>query len=283
MKRDGRMDSVDVIRLRDLEVFAHHGVYPEEKKLGQKFLISAELAVDIQVAGHSDDLSDSVDYGAVCQWISAFVKNTTFHLLEAIAEKVTRELLLHFPKIREVKLEIKKPWAPIGLPLDFVAVEIKRRWHTAYIGLGSNMGDKVAYLKDAVAMLEKDVHCQVKDVAQFVVTKPYGDVAQDDFLNSCMKLETVYRPDELLKRLHEIEKEAGRVRDVRWGPRTLDLDLLFYEDVVLESKELCIPHIELHKRSFVLEPLYEIAPFLRHPVYGRTVQEMLEALHTATK
>ena len=85
-------------------------------------------------------------------------------------------------------------------------------------------------------------------------------------------------PQELLERLHEIEQEAHRERLIHWGPRTLDLDILLYDDLVLDTPDLIIPHVEMHKRAFVLEPLHEIAPYKRHPVYGKTVREMLEDL-----
>ena len=101
---------------------------------------------------------------------------------------------------------------------------------------------------------------------------------QDEFLNGALKLRTLLTPHELLERLHEIEREAKRERVIRWGPRTLDLDILLYDSEILDDEELHIPHIEMHKRDFVLKPLAQIAPYARHPVYNRTVQELLEAL-----
>ena len=101
---------------------------------------------------------------------------------------------------------------------------------------------------------------------------------QDEFLNGVLEMETLLTPQELLAQLHRIEAEANRERILRWGPRTLDLDILLYDDIVLEEDDLCIPHVEMHKRSFVLEPLAEIAPYKRHPVYGKTVREMLEEI-----
>ena len=110
----------------------------------------------------------------------------------------------------------------------------------------------------------------------YYVDATNGD--QPDFLNACLKMRTLLYPEELLKELNRIEKEAGRERIIHWGPRTLDLDILLYDDIVLEEDDLCIPHVEMHKRSFVLEPLAEIAPYKRHPVYGKTVREMLEEI-----
>ena len=138
------------------------------------------------------------------------------------------------------------------------------------------MGDSQRYLDDAVKALDEVRHTKVEKVSSFITTPPYGVTDQPDFLNGCLRLRTLLYPEELLKELNRIEKEAGRERIIHWGPRTLDLDIIFYDDLVLEKEELCIPHVEMHKREFVLEPLEEIAPYKRHPVYGKTVRELLE-------
>lgn len=117
---------------------------------------------------------------------------------------------------------------------------------------------------------------KVKKISKFYITPPYGMTEQDDFLNGCLELRTLLSPTELLEMLHMIEQQAGRERIVYWGPRTLDLDIIFYDDLVMQTEELCIPHVEMHKRTFVLKPLHDIAPYKRHPVYGKTVREMLE-------
>ena len=101
---------------------------------------------------------------------------------------------------------------------------------------------------------------------------------QPDFLNGCLRMKTLYYPKELLRELNRIEKEAGRERIIHWGPRTLDLDIIFYDDLISQEDDLCIPHVEMHKRSFVLEPLEEIAPYKRPPGNGKTVRQMLEEL-----
>ena len=115
-------------------------------------------------------------------------------------------------------------------------------------------------------------------VSSFLSTAPYGGVEQDDFLNGCMQIRTLLTPRELLETLQGIEREAGRERKIHWGPRTLDLDIIFYDREVVDEEDLQIPHIEMQKRDFVLLPLREIAPHLRHPVTGKTVSEMAEEL-----
>ena len=269
---------MDKIHIKNLEVFAMHGVFPEENALGQKFVVSAVLYTSTREAGRADDLAKSIHYGEVSRFITEFMEQNTFQLLETAAERLAEELLLNTERLEKIRLEIKKPWAPVGLPLETVSVEIERGWHTAYIALGSNLGDKEANLRLGVEGLRSTQGCRVEAVSDFLVTAPYGGVEQDDFLNGAMKIRTLLTPHELLERLHEIEQEAKRERVVRWGPRTLDLDILLYDDLILDEEELHIPHIEMYKRDFVLKPLCQIAPYARHPVYNRTVAELLADL-----
>ena len=269
---------MDKIHIKNLEVFARHGVFPEENALGQKFVVSAVLYTSTREAGRADDLAKSIHYGEVSQFVTEFMEQNTFKLLETVAERLAEEQLLRTEHLEKVSLEIKKPWAPVGLPLETVSVEIERGWHTAYIALGSNLGDKEANLRLGVEGLRSTRGCRVEAVSDFLVTAPYGGVEQDDFLNGAMKIRTLLTPHELLERLHEIEQEAKRERVVRWGPRTLDLDILLYDDLILDEEELHIPHIEMYKRDFVLKPLCQIAPYARHPVYNRTVAELLADL-----
>ena len=270
---------LDEIRIEDLEVFANHGVFPEENVLGQKFLVSAVLYTDTRKAGRTDARTASIHYGEVCAFIDRYLRENTFKLLERAAESLAEELLLNTQNLRKIRLEIKKPWAPVGLPLKTVSVSVEREWHDAVIALGSNMGDRKKYLDGAVEKLNAANGCRVKKVSDFIETPPYGVTDQADFLNGCLEMETLLYPHELLDELHRIEKEAGRERIVRWGPRTLDLDIIFYDNLILQDDDLCIPHVEMHKREFVLKPLCGIAPYKRHPITGKTVKEMLEEVN----
>ena len=261
----------DKIKIEDLEVFANHGVFPEENVLGQKFVVSAVMYTDTRRAGLTDELTASIHYGEASAFITEYLKSHTFKLLEKVAEGLAEEMLVRIAGLQKVQIEIKKPWAPVGLPLKTVSVEIEREWHTAYIALGSNMGDSRSILEAAVQALDEMKNTKVEKVSTFITTPPYGVTDQPDFLNGCLELSTLLYPEELLKELNRIEKEAGRERIIHWGPRTLDLDIIFYDDLVAETDALCIPHVEMHKRAFVLEPLHEIAPYKRHPVYGKRV------------
>ena len=273
---------MDSIKINNLEVFGHHGVFEEETKLGQKFVVSAELFMELRQAGLSDDLTMSVHYGEVCRAINDFMKEKNYYLIEAVAEDMAKMILLKFERVARVKLEIKKPWAPIGLHLEEVGVSIERGWHDAYIGLGSNMGDRNDYIDSALMRMEDDDDIIVCEVSELTISKPYGYTDQDDFLNGVAHIKTLYTPSELLRCLNQMETLAGRTRDIKWGPRTLDLDILFYDNMVIDSDNLTIPHADMQNRDFVLKPLNEIAPWLRHPVLNKTVSELLKDLSLTT-
>ena len=269
---------MDVIKISDLEVYAYHGVFPEEKEKGQKFFVSADLYLDTRQAGISDDLHKSVHYGDACRDITDVMQEKSYDLIETAAERVAEALLLKYDRLYRVCIEIKKPEAPVELPFGMISVAVERRRHTAYIALGSNMGDKKGYLDMAVSRLDEEKSCKVIKVSDYIVTEPYGGVEQDDFLNGALELETLLEPEEILELIHGIEQEAGRERKIHWGPRTLDLDILFYDDRVYDSPCLTIPHPEIAKRDFVLTPMAQIAGHLRHPINRKTIREMLEDL-----
>ncbi len=266
---------MDKIKIEGLEIFANHGVLKEENVLGQKFIVDAELYCDTRAAGKKDDLNRSVNYAHVGRLIESEMQNNTFKLIEAAAEKIAERILLEYGAVNAVTVRVKKPWAPIMMRVDTVEVEITRKRHRAYIALGSNIGDTYSHLNAAVEAIGADKYCEVKKVSEFIVTKPVGEVEQDDFLNGCIEIETLYTPHELLDFLHAVENSRGRKRKVHWGPRTLDLDIIFYDDAVIADEDLIIPHIETEKREFVLAPLSMIAPYARHPISGRTAAQML--------
>jgi len=148
---------------------------------------------------------------------------------------------------------------------------------TAYIALGSNMGDKIGTCRRAIELLGRAG--SVSKVSSFYSTEPVGYADQEDFVNAVVEIRTELSPSALLACCHVIEDELGRKRLVRWGPRTIDLDILLYGDQVIDDRELTIPHPLMTARAFVLIPLSEIAPQAVHPVLKKTVAELLHALH----
>lgn len=268
----------DELHIRDLIIFANHGVFPEETKLGQKFVLDMTLYIDAYAPALADDLEKSVNYGEVCHFTTDFFQKNTYKLIETAAEMTANAILNEFPLLKGITLEVKKPWAPIGLPVEHASCKITRMWHEAFIALGSNMGDSKGFLDMAVKELDSNEFCKVKKVSEYIITKPYGGVEQDDFVNGALMLETTLMPQALLDLLHSIEAMADRKREVRWGPRTLDLDILLYDDLVLETETLIIPHVDMTNRDFVLVPMAEIAPWKRHPLTGKTMEELKKTL-----
>ena len=265
---------MDRICIKDLEIYCHHGVLEEETALGQKFLVSIQLYTDTKAAGEKDDLSLSVNYADICHFAERKMKEKDYKLIEAAAQHLAMDILLEFDRVDQAEVTIKKPWAPILLPLDTVSVTVKRGWKTVYLSIGSNLGDRQNYIEEALTDLRKDKKIRNVVCSSLLETKPYGYTDQPDSLNGAVRLRTLYSPEELLKRIHETEERGQRTREIHWGPRTIDLDILLYEDQVIETEELIIPHREMHKRMFVLEPLRQLAPWVRHPVLGTTVEKM---------
>ena len=271
---------MDEIRIENLKIFANHGVYAHEQENGQDFFINAVLYTDTRSAGVTDKLELSTNYGEVCHFMDRFVRENTFQLIETVAEQLAREILLQFPLVKGLDLEVRKPEAPIGLPFESVSVKIYRAWHQVYVAFGSNMGDKEAHIERGLTMLNTYPGIRVEKASEIIHTEPYGGVEQEEYLNGVIALKTYLSPKELLDVLHEIEASEKRERIVRWGPRTLDLDIVFYDDIVMDEEELCIPHIDMQNREFVLHPMMELAPYKRHPVTGKSVQEMLTELRS---
>ncbi len=150
--------------------------------------------------------------------------------------------------------------------------------HTAYIGMGSNVGNKLLRCERALSEILKIDRHRLLAQSSFYKTKPLGYTAQDWFLNAVVKIETDFDARELLRSLKAVESRLGRRQSFRWGPRKIDLDLLFFDQEQIQSEALEIPHPRLHERQFVLVPLAEIDPHLMHPVLKKTVLELLELL-----
>lgn len=269
---------MDKICIDDLKIFARHGVFEHENTNGQDFYVSAQLWLDTESAGMTDDLEKSVDYGAVCGLIGKVMTENTFKLIESAAQAVAEAILTAYPLVRQADVEVHKPHAPIPMDFRSVSVKISRSWHKALIALGSNIGDSRTYISDAVEKLRSSKYIREVKQSDLIVTKPYGYTDQDDFLNGAVLCETFLSPHGLLDLMHCIENEADRKREIHWGPRTLDLDLIFYDKEVIDTPDLTVPHPDMQNRDFVLRPAAELMPNYIHPVLGISVAELLRKL-----
>ena len=269
---------MDKIIIENLELIAEHGVFKEEKFLGQKFIISVEMITDTREAGKTGNLNASTHYGFVADDIEKIFTGESFDLIETCAEKIAEMILTKYPLISEIKVTVKKPWAPIRKHFDFVAVEITRKWHTVYLSLGTNMGDKKKNLLEAIEKIGKLENTKVTSQSTILETEPFGYTEQDMFLNACIEIKTLFTPQELLEKLLGIELEMGRVRTIKWGPRIIDIDILFFDDEIIQDKNLAVPHPWISERMFVLEPLCEIAPNLIHPLERKPVATLKRIL-----
>lgn len=249
---------MDKIKITGLEVFAYHGVYEEEKATGQMFIIDCEFQIDTSIAG--DELEKTIHYGEVSMDIVNFCSNNRFDLLEMLANSLAKYLLKKYDLMESLTITIHKPHAPIPTKFQDVTLTISRKWNKCYLGIGSNLGDRKAYLDSVIEGINQDESMSLQKQSSYRTTKPYGVTDQPDFLNGVVEIKTIYTPKELLKFCQSLEAQAGRVRERKWGERTLDVDILTYGEENICQEDLIIPHPEMLKRDFVMEPLKEIAP-----------------------
>lgn len=152
---------------------------------------------------------------------------------------------------------------------------------TAYLGLGSNKGERISYIKDALSEIGKIKNTKIVRSSSVYETEPWGIKEQEDYLNSAVEIETELEAVSLLKELKSIEKRIGRTGNVKWSEREIDIDLLFYGNEIIENDFMNVPHKQIENRKFVLIPMHEIAPDFIHPVLKKDMSELLK--NTADK
>ncbi len=267
---------MDKVLIRGLEISACHGVHGYEKTSPQRFLFDADLSAGFYGAVIRDDLNGTVNYSAACNLIAETAKNNTFNLIEKLAYECAFALLESFSAIKAVKLTVYKPDAPVKHKFGNVGVTVELSRETALLSLGSSIGDKKQYLDKAVKLLGETRGIKVEKVSSYITTEPYGGVAENEFLNCAVKVETFLSPRALLEEIHRIESVCGRTRNRRWEDRTLDIDIIFFGSREIYEEDLIIPHPEYSKRNFVLRPLNEIAPDFVCPVQKKRIRDLLK-------
>jgi len=150
------------------------------------------------------------------------------------------------------------------------------KFNTVYIGLGSNLGKRLDYIKTAIKLIRKLNSTSIDAISSIYESEPYGNVDQPKFLNCVLKLNTTIEPLDLLTKLKNIEKNMGREKTKRWDPRVIDIDILLYNDLIMDSPELKIPHPDLLNRDFVIKPLLELDENIVHPVKNKKISELIK-------
>ncbi|MEO7236125.1 MAG: 2-amino-4-hydroxy-6-hydroxymethyldihydropteridine diphosphokinase [Lapillicoccus sp.] len=250
----------DRIHLRGVEAVGHHGVLAFEKRDGQPFVVDVVLLLDLARAGATDALEDTVSYADVAADVVARITGPAFDLVERLAEVIAADVLAR-PHVDAVEVTVHKPQAPVGTRFTDVAVEVRRRRsRPVVVALGANLGDPRATLQHAVAEVGALPGMRVRAVSPLVETDPVGGPEQPAYLNAVLVGETTLAPRDLLAGLHAVEQAHGRTREVRWGARTLDLDLVQVGDpgtpseVRSDDPRLTLPHPRAAERGFVLVP-----------------------------
>lgn len=272
---------MDKITIKGIEFYAHHGVLESEKKLGQIFSIDCELFTETSLC--CDDLNKTVNYADVSCEIVSFCQNNRYNLLETLVNNLAKHILLKFSLVRKLTVTVHKPHAPIPTNFSDVTLTVTRGWETCYLAVGSNLGDRRKNLETVWEEIDKNPEIQGICKSDYIETEPYGVIDQPKFLNGAIKIKTIMTPYELLNFCSQTETLCGRVRTRHWGERTLDVDILMYGNLVLFTDDLKIPHPEMHKRNFVLQPLSQIEPYLIHPILNINVTDLLCKLKKATE
>ena len=252
----------DRITLTGLRARGFHGVLAEERRDGQDFVVDVALDVDLAAAAASDAVEDTVHYGVLAREVLDVVEGEPVDLIETLAERIAAVCRVP-PLVAGVEVVVHKPHAPVGVPFTDVSVRVvrsARRTQRAVLALGTNLGDRSATLQGAVRALAAQPQLRVVDVSAVYETDPVGGPEQPPYLNAVALVETTLGAEALLAAAQRVEAAYGRVRDVRWGARTLDVDLVALGDEVRSTSRLTLPHPRAHVRGFVLVPWLDVDP-----------------------
>ena len=262
------------VEIKGICVNARHGVLEREKINPQQFLIDICFDYDAFDAVRGDDIESAVNYAEVCQTAYGICAENSFNLIEKLADEIAFAVAEKFTSINSVKVTVHKPQAPVEIPFVDISVTAALERVKIVLSLGSNQGDRKAALDGAVTALGAIRGINVLKVSDYISTKPYGGVAKGEFLNCAVVAECLLKPKELLRVIHNIESDFGRIRSERWGDRTLDIDIIFFGNKILAEEGLSVPHPDYFNRGFVLGPIKQIVPDFVCPVSRMRVSDM---------
>lgn len=266
---------MDKIVLKNLEFYGYHGYFPEENVLGQRFKVTIEAYGELSLSHTSGDLDDSVSYVDIYEVVKEVFFSKNYKILEQLGYDIGKAIISRFFRIKSVQVFVMKPEVPIPVTCDYFGIqqEVKRET-IAYLGLGSNLGDREGYLNSAIHQLDFHKEIEVTKTSKVYETDPFGYEDQGMFLNMVVEVKTSLSPRALLKYCNHIESNLLRQRDVRWGPRTIDVDILTYEDYTSDEEILTLPHPGVSERAFVLLPLKDVAQS-GLLIKGSTIDELI--------
>jgi dihydroneopterin aldolase/2-amino-4-hydroxy-6-hydroxymethyldihydropteridine diphosphokinase len=297
---------LDRISILGLRVRGRHGVFEHERVTGQDFVVDAVLWLDTAAAAAADDLSLTADYGAIADRLAAIAGGEPVALIETLAERLATACLAD-PAVQEAEVTVHKPQAPVSQQVADIAVTIRRRARSAaqpgsalpegvreqtagtgvgadrvrpvVLAVGSNLGDRMTNLQLGVDVLAGG-GLTLRAVSSVFETDPVGGEGQGDYLNAVLLAVSALPARDILARCAAAEAAAGRVRTVRWGPRTLDVDIITCGDETSADPTLTLPHPLAHERAFVLAPWLEVDPHAVLPGWG-PVARLLTATGTS--
>ncbi len=269
----------DAIELRGIRLLGRHGVGDAERQSAQPFELDLDVTVDMSGAASSDDVRDTVDYQRLVELASDVVTGASFRLLETLATAIA-DALLSVGRVEQVTVSVRKLRPPVAFDIRSAGVCITRASERvrAFVGLGSNMGDRLELIRRAVAGLP-----DVAAVSPLYETEPVGGPpGQGPYLNAVVELNTPKSPRQLLEIAGRLESEADRLRGEKDGPRTLDVDILLVGDLSVDEADLVVPHPRMWERRFVLAPLADLAPEVvssdRLDAAGGTVRRLIDSV-----
>lgn len=242
-----------------MEFEGHTGCFDFEKQNGQTFIVSLDIFADRIKGCYTDELSDTIDYSRIYEITGKIVNDDKGNLIECLAQKISDAVLESDDRIAKVTVTVSKPEAPIDGTFDTMEITIERsRKEFVILSIGSNLGDREANILAAEDALRAIPGVGELKLASIYETEPVGLEDQPYFLNTCVGFYTDIDPFDLLDKIHVIENDLHRTREVHWGPRTIDIDIIFYGDRVIMKPELTVPHPRWYLRSFVTVPLREL-------------------------